>query len=111
MPGDAADWPMPIWTCWNHWIAVSTGDQAGVMQTLGLSRPSPITFAQAQEVIDADGHDDSEDRRHLFRVFVTIPTTASAERTYSGCAANSAGVTAGRRRTTTARRTTVRHGC
>jgi hypothetical protein len=71
MPGEADDWPMPIWTCWNHWIAVSTGDQAGVMRILGLTRPEPITFAQAQEMIDADGHDDSADSRHLFRVFVT----------------------------------------
>ncbi|WP_440106993.1 hypothetical protein [Streptosporangium sp. H16] len=71
MPGEADDWPKPIWTCWNHWIAVSTGDQPGIMRILGLSRPEPITFSQAQEVIDADGHDESQNRRHLFRVFVT----------------------------------------
>ncbi|MFI0446831.1 hypothetical protein [Actinomadura sp. 6N118] len=71
MPGEANECPMPIWTCWNHWIAVCTGDQAGLMSILGLSQPEPVTFAQAQEVIDSDGHDDVEDGRCLSRVFVT----------------------------------------
>jgi hypothetical protein len=62
---------MPIWTCWNHWMAVSTGDQVGLMQILGLSRPEPVTFAQAQQVIDTDGHDDTDGQRPLSRVFVT----------------------------------------
>jgi hypothetical protein len=57
MPGETKDRPMPIWTCWNHWLAISTGDQAGVMQILDLSRAEPATFAQAQEAIDDDVHD------------------------------------------------------
>ncbi len=65
------DWPEPVSTCWNHWIAIPTGDQAGVMEVLGLSSPRPITFTEAQEVIDTDAHGDLDDRRHLSRVFVT----------------------------------------
>ncbi|SDK71764.1 hypothetical protein SAMN05421869_11855 [Nonomuraea jiangxiensis] len=41
------------------------------MDVLGLSSPRPITFAEAREVIDADGHGDPDDFRHLSRVFVT----------------------------------------
>ncbi|GLW09621.1 hypothetical protein Misp01_47500 [Microtetraspora sp. NBRC 13810] len=41
------------------------------MEVLGLSSPTPITFAEAQEVIDADAHGDPDDRHHLSRVFVT----------------------------------------
>ncbi|GIH81300.1 hypothetical protein [Planobispora longispora] len=65
------DWPEPISTCWNHWIAVPAGDQVGVIDILGLSPLRPITFAEARQVIDADGHSDPNDRRHLARVFVT----------------------------------------
>ncbi|MEU8362107.1 hypothetical protein AB0C27_39415 [Nonomuraea sp. NPDC048882] len=61
----------PIWTCWNHWIAVPTGDQAGVMEILGLSSSRPLTFAEAQEVIDADGHAGPGHPDRLSRVFVT----------------------------------------
>ncbi|MEU4536208.1 hypothetical protein AB0G15_15225 [Streptosporangium sp. NPDC023825] len=71
MRAEVKDWPEPVSTCWNHWIAVPTGDQAGVMEVLGLSSPRPITFAEAQEVIDADAHGDADDRHHLSRVFVT----------------------------------------
>jgi hypothetical protein len=67
----AEDWPEPISTCWNDWLAVPTGDQVGVMEILELSLPRPITFAEAQEVIDADGHGEDGDRDHLSRVFVT----------------------------------------
>jgi hypothetical protein len=41
------------------------------MELLGLSSPRPITFAEAQEVIDADGHGGPDDPDHLSRVFVT----------------------------------------
>ncbi|WP_262402902.1 hypothetical protein [Actinomadura sp. CNU-125] len=43
MPDETGDQPMPIWTCWNHWIAISTDDQAGVMRTLGLSKAEPAS--------------------------------------------------------------------
>ncbi|MET8864156.1 hypothetical protein ABZW11_14510 [Nonomuraea sp. NPDC004580] len=50
------DAPQPIPTCWNHWIAVPTGDQAGVIELLGLAPVRPLTFAEAQELIDEDAH-------------------------------------------------------
>ncbi|WP_329088145.1 hypothetical protein [Streptosporangium sp. NBC_01469] len=71
MRAEVKNWPEPVSMCWNHWIAVPTGDQAGVMEVLGLSSPRPITFTEAQEVIDADAHGDPDDRHHLSRVFVT----------------------------------------
>ncbi|MEU4540415.1 hypothetical protein AB0G15_36800 [Streptosporangium sp. NPDC023825] len=71
MRGELKDWPEPVWTCWNCWIAVPTGDQTGVMEILGLSPLRPITFAEAQEVIDADGHSELGDHEYLLRVFVT----------------------------------------
>ncbi|WP_406210166.1 HEAT repeat domain-containing protein [Kitasatospora sp. NBC_01560] len=39
LPDDA---PAPIACCFLSWIAVSTGDQGGVMQLLGLSAPRPV---------------------------------------------------------------------
>ncbi|MEU7039498.1 hypothetical protein AB0A77_00350 [Streptomyces varsoviensis] len=51
------DSPIPLTACWLHWIAVSTGDQAGVMETMGLTDPRPITFAAAADLIDSDAHD------------------------------------------------------
>ncbi|MFI7539520.1 hypothetical protein [Streptosporangium sp. NPDC049376] len=71
MVAEAKDWPEPISTCWNYWIAISTGDQAGIMKVLDLSASRPVTFAEAQEVLDADGHGEPGDRHHLSRVFVT----------------------------------------
>lgn len=65
------DRPEPVWTCWNHWIAVPTGDQAGVMEVLGLTPQRPVTFAEANEIIDADAHGEPDDDVHLTRVFVT----------------------------------------
>ncbi|MGW0483958.1 hypothetical protein [Nonomuraea sp. NPDC003214] len=41
------------------------------MAILGLSSPRPVTFAEAREVIDADGHGEPGDREHLSRVFVS----------------------------------------
>jgi hypothetical protein len=70
MQGELKDWPESIWTCWNYWIAVPTGDQTGVMEILGLSPLRPITFTEAQEVIDTDGHNESDNLEHLARVFV-----------------------------------------
>jgi hypothetical protein len=68
---EVKDWPEPVSTCWNHWIAVPAGDQAGVMDVLGLSSPRPVTFAEARRMIDAGGHGDPGERRRLSRVFVT----------------------------------------
>ncbi|MEW1859558.1 hypothetical protein AB0399_04125 [Streptomyces sp. NPDC088194] len=63
------DRPTGIWACWNHWIAVPSGDQAGVMAALGLTDPRPATFKLAHEVIDSDGH--CHDDSAYSRVFVT----------------------------------------
>ncbi|GAA0441227.1 hypothetical protein Acor_72960 [Acrocarpospora corrugata] len=60
------DHPQPLSACWNYWIAVSTGDQAGVMEILGLTEHEPVSFAAAEEIIDTDSHDG-----YLGRVFVT----------------------------------------
>ncbi|WP_369274234.1 hypothetical protein AB5J55_33755 [Streptomyces sp. R11] len=56
MPRTEFDPPIPLTACWLHWIAISTGDQAGVMEVMGLTRPSPISFAAAAEFIDTDAH-------------------------------------------------------
>ncbi|MEU8928438.1 hypothetical protein AB0D30_00940 [Streptomyces sp. NPDC048409] len=50
------DRPEPLWACWNHWMAVPSGDQAGIMRTLGLTNPRPVTFALGNDIVDADGH-------------------------------------------------------
>ena len=66
------DRPEPLWTCWNHWIAVPNGDQAGIMEVLGLSRPRPVTFALAHDAVDSDGHEGpGADTGCWARVFVT----------------------------------------
>ncbi|MFE7774506.1 hypothetical protein ACFU5O_11490 [Streptomyces sp. NPDC057445] len=66
------DLPRPLATCWLFWIAVPTGDQAGVMEVLGLTQPSPVTFAEAEAVIDDDGHGESEENPDgMARVYVS----------------------------------------
>lgn len=50
------DRPASLWACWNHWMAVRGGDQAGIIETLGLTRPRPVTFGLANDIVDADGH-------------------------------------------------------
>jgi HEAT repeats len=50
------DRPEGMWGCWNHWMAVPGGDQAGIMQILGLVDPRPVTFALGNDIVDADGH-------------------------------------------------------
>ncbi len=62
------DQPQPLYTCWLFWIAVPTGDQAGVMTTLGLTRSRSVTFAEAAAVIDDDGHGGTDG---LARVYVS----------------------------------------
>ncbi|MFI6548215.1 HEAT repeat domain-containing protein [Streptomyces prunicolor] len=66
------DRPEPLWACWNHWMAVPGGDQAGIMRTLGLTAPRPVTFALGNDVVDADGHGcDTDEHTGYERVFVT----------------------------------------
>lgn len=66
------DQPRPLATCWLYWIAVPTGDQAGVMTTLGLTRPTPVTFAEAEAIIDEDGHGEADGNPDgLARVYVS----------------------------------------
>ncbi|WP_282204615.1 hypothetical protein [Kitasatospora fiedleri] len=66
------DQPRPLSTCWLYWIAVPTGDQAGVIASLGLTRPVPVTFAEAEVVIDGDGHGEAEDNPDgMARVYVS----------------------------------------
>ncbi|MEH0446393.1 MULTISPECIES: HEAT repeat domain-containing protein [unclassified Streptomyces] len=67
------DRPEGMWACWNHWMAVPSGDQAGIMQTLGLVDPRPVTFALGNDIVDADGHGCGADDTHngYERVFVT----------------------------------------
>lgn len=50
----------PLSTCWLYWIAVPTGDQAGVLAALGLTRPVPVTFAEAEAAIDGEGQRETE---------------------------------------------------
>ena len=66
------DRPEPLWACWNHWMAVPSGDQAGIMRTLGLTDPRPVTFALGNDIVDADGHGcDTDEHTGYERVFVT----------------------------------------
>ncbi|MDN3260772.1 hypothetical protein QWJ26_13290 [Streptomyces sp. CSDS2] len=55
------DLPQPLVTCWLSWVAIPTGDQAGVMAALGLARPVPVTFAEAEAVVEEAGHAGAED--------------------------------------------------
>ncbi|WP_234436822.1 HEAT repeat domain-containing protein [Streptomyces maremycinicus] len=50
------DRPEGMWACWNHWIAVPGGDRAGIMRTLGLVDPRPVTFALGNDIVDSDSH-------------------------------------------------------
>lgn len=64
--------PRPLSTCWLYWIAVPTGDQARVLASLGLTRPVPVTFAEAEAAIDEEGHRESElSPDGLARVYVS----------------------------------------
>ncbi|MCX5091718.1 HEAT repeat domain-containing protein [Streptomyces sp. NBC_00365] len=66
------DRPEPLWACWNYWMAVPGGDQAGIMRTLGLTDPRPVTFALGNDIVDADGHGcDTNEHTGYERVFVT----------------------------------------
>lgn len=65
--------PRPLSACWLHWIAVSGGDQEGIMRTLGLTDPRPVTFELGCDIVDGDAHGAPEDEpgSPLGRVFVT----------------------------------------
>ncbi|MEU5610174.1 hypothetical protein AB0H03_15805 [Streptomyces sparsogenes] len=66
------DLPRVLAACWLYWIAVPTGDQAGVMQMMGLVQLRPVTFAEAEEIIDEDGHGGAEDNPDgMARVYVS----------------------------------------
>ncbi|MFF3875214.1 hypothetical protein [Streptomyces sp. NPDC001978] len=62
----------PLATCWLHWMAVPTGDQAGVMAVLGLTPSRAVSFAEAEVVVDEDGHGDADENPGgLGRVYVS----------------------------------------
>ena len=65
--------PQPLAACWLYWIAVAGGDQQGIMRTLGLSEPRPVTFALGCEIVDSDVHGGPDDQpgSPYGRVFVT----------------------------------------
>ncbi|MFD4177592.1 hypothetical protein [Streptomyces anulatus] len=66
------DRPTALWACWNHWIAVPSGDQAGIISILGLTDPRPVTFALGNDIVDSDGHDAEPGSHGRFtRVFIT----------------------------------------
>lgn len=66
------DRPTASGACWNHWIAVPSGDQAGIISILGLTDPRPVTFALGNDIVDSDGHDaESGSHGRFTRVFVT----------------------------------------
>ncbi|GAA2780244.1 hypothetical protein GCM10010441_01150 [Kitasatospora paracochleata] len=51
------DSPQQLTACFLAWIAVSTGDQAGLLDLLGLSDPEPATFVLGTAATDSDSHD------------------------------------------------------
>ncbi|WP_073925679.1 HEAT repeat domain-containing protein [Streptomyces sp. CB03911] len=67
------DLPSPVVCCFLSWIAVSTGDQNGVMDLLGLSAPHPVPFAAGVLAADLDSHAglDENPLDQYRRVFVT----------------------------------------
>ncbi|MGW6831835.1 HEAT repeat domain-containing protein [Streptomyces sp. NPDC054949] len=69
----ASDTPAPLSCCFLSWIAVPTGDQAGVMGMLGLSQPRPAPFSVGMFAADIDSHGglDADPLDVYRRVFVT----------------------------------------
>ncbi|MFJ8620595.1 hypothetical protein ACIRD4_32865 [Streptomyces clavifer] len=64
--------PAALWTCWNYWIAVPSGDQVGIISTLGLTDSRPVTVALGNDIVDSDGQDAEPGTHDGFtRVFVT----------------------------------------
>ncbi|WP_427921580.1 hypothetical protein [Streptomyces sp. cg40] len=71
------DRPQPLLACWNHWMAVPSGDQAGIMRALDLTDPRPVTFALGNDIVDSDGHGcDTDEYTSHERVFITPNSTA-----------------------------------
>ncbi|MFJ8871322.1 hypothetical protein ACIRD6_36930 [Streptomyces sp. NPDC102473] len=67
------DRPAALWTCWNYWIAVPSGDQVGIISTLGLTDSRPVTFALGNDIVDSGGHKAEPGSHDGFtRVFVTL---------------------------------------
>ncbi|MFI6517715.1 hypothetical protein ACIBF1_19315 [Spirillospora sp. NPDC050679] len=72
MEPEPDDPPVPVVDCCNAWMAVPTGDQAGVMAMLGLTALRPVGFAEAVQILHQDAHDEQGvARTALERVFVT----------------------------------------
>lgn len=72
MDTDPASLAVPPNPCWLDWIAVPSGDQAGIMAVLGLTEPAPVSFAEANDLVDSDGHGVTDaDSMAYRRVFVT----------------------------------------
>ncbi|MEU6212809.1 hypothetical protein ABZ891_23290 [Streptomyces sp. NPDC047023] len=69
----ASDVPVPFSCCFLSWIAVPTGDQAAVMEMLGLSQPRPVPFSVGVYAADIDSHGglDADPLDGYRRVFVT----------------------------------------
>lgn len=69
----AGDTPVLLSCCFLSWIAVPTGDQAGVMEMLGLSQPRPVPFSVVVYAADIDSHGglDADPLDVYRRVFVT----------------------------------------
>ncbi|MEV7325639.1 hypothetical protein [Streptomyces sp. NPDC093970] len=67
------DSPQPFTACFLAWIAVRTGDQAGLLDLLELSDPEPATFVLGATAADSDSHDfqDGPPYPQYARVFVT----------------------------------------
>lgn len=67
------DSPEPLTACFLAWIAVRTGDQAGLLDLLGLIDPEPATFVLGTAAADSDSHDfqDGPPYSQYARVFVT----------------------------------------
>lgn len=63
------DRPRPPHACWVHWLAVPSGDQEGIIDTLGLREATAVAFAAGNDIVDADGHGHPDD--WFERVFVT----------------------------------------
>jgi hypothetical protein len=65
------DRPRPLAACWDHWLAVRGGDQAGILRVLGLDRTAPATYALGQVLIDHLSHGGPDDERTYRHVFVS----------------------------------------
>ncbi|MCF2530783.1 hypothetical protein [Yinghuangia soli] len=66
------DRPVAPDACWMHWLAIPSGDQAGIIAALGLAGPRQVTFTLGNDVVDSDAHGRLDADHDCFdRVFVT----------------------------------------